>query len=72
MTRSSCSARSATNRSWFGMVVFGVDHPHTLTSASNLARDLSNLGDYQHARDLEKEILARRRQMSGEDHPDAN
>ncbi len=50
--------------------VLGEDHPDTLTSANNLARDLSELGDYQQARTLDEDTLARRRRVLGEDHPD--
>jgi Tetratricopeptide repeat len=48
----------------------GEDHPDTLTSASNLAVDLSGLGEYEAARELDEDILARRRRILGEDHPD--
>jgi Tetratricopeptide repeat/Domain of unknown function (DUF4062) len=49
---------------------FGDDHPDTLTSASNVAGSLWWLGDYQGARALDKDTLARRRRILGEDHPD--
>jgi tetratricopeptide (TPR) repeat protein len=42
----------------------------TLTAASNLAIDLLRLGDYQQARTLHEDILARRRRLQGEDHRD--
>jgi hypothetical protein len=45
------------------------DHPSTLASASNLADDLRALGEYQAARELDEDTLARRRQVLGEDHP---
>ena len=50
--------------------VLGDDHPDTLASASNLARDLSGLGDYQQARTLDEDTLTRRRRVLGDDHPD--
>ena len=49
--------------------VLGDDHPDTLTSANNLARDLSALGDYQQARTLDEDTLTRRRRVLGDDHP---
>ena len=48
----------------------GDDHPDTLTSASNLALNLSVLGEYQRARVLDEDTLTRRRRILGEDHPD--
>ena len=39
--------------------VLGEDHPDTLISASNLAVDLRALGDYQQARQLDEDTLAR-------------
>ena len=50
--------------------MLGEDHPDTLTSANNLAIDLRNLGEYQAARELDEDTLARRRRVLGEDHPD--
>ena len=50
--------------------MLGEDHPSTLASANNLAIDLTNLGEYQAARDLDEDTLARRRRVLGEDHPD--
>jgi hypothetical protein len=49
--------------------VLGEDHPNTLQSASNLASDLRNLSEYQAARELDEDTLARRRRVLGEDHP---
>ena len=49
---------------------FGVDHPDTLTSASNLALNLWYLGESQQARALDEDTLTRRRRILGEDHPD--
>ncbi|MBV9142452.1 MAG: tetratricopeptide repeat protein, partial [Pseudonocardiales bacterium] len=40
--------------------VLGEDHPHTLRSANNLARDLRELGEDQQARDLEEWITRQR------------
>jgi Tetratricopeptide repeat len=48
----------------------GADHPDTLTSASNLAADLSRLGEVRAAHDLDQDTLARRRRVLGDDHPD--
>jgi hypothetical protein len=39
--------------------VLGPDHPNTLTSAYNLARDLQALGQYEQARELSMDILNR-------------
>ncbi len=50
--------------------MLGEDHPDTLGSASNLAADLRGLGEYQAARELDEDTLARRRRVLGEDHPD--
>ncbi len=50
--------------------LLGADHPHTLRSAGNLAADLSRLGEYAAARQLDEDTLARRRRVLGEDHPD--
>jgi Tetratricopeptide repeat len=41
-----------------------------LTSASNLANDLYQMGEVQAARDLDQDTLERRRRVLGEDHPD--
>ena len=49
--------------------MLGDDHPDTLISANNLAVDLRNLGEYQAARELDEDTLARRRRVLGEDHP---
>ena len=50
--------------------MLGEDHPDTLSSANNLAIDLRELGEYQAARELDEDTLARRRRVLGEDHPD--
>ena len=50
--------------------MLGEDHPDTLASANGLAADLRDLGEYQAARDLDEDTLARRRRVLGEDHPD--
>ena len=39
----------------------GEDHPSTLVSANNLALSLKQLGEYERARDLDEDTLARRR-----------
>ena len=49
--------------------VQGDDHPHTLSSANNLASDLRNLGEHQAARELDADTLTRHRVL-GDDHPD--
>jgi tetratricopeptide (TPR) repeat protein len=48
----------------------GGDHPATLRAAGNVADFVCALGDYEQARTLHEEILARRRRVLGEDHPD--
>jgi hypothetical protein len=50
--------------------MLGAEHPNTLASANNLANDLRALGEYQAARELHEDTLARRRRVLGEDHPD--
>lgn len=50
--------------------MLGDDHPNTLNSANGLASDLRSLGEYQAARDLDQDTLARRRRVLGDDHPD--
>ncbi|MDQ2880076.1 MAG: FxSxx-COOH system tetratricopeptide repeat protein [Actinomycetota bacterium] len=50
--------------------ILGEDHPDTLRSANNLALDLRALGEYERARELHKDTLARRRRVLGEDHLD--
>jgi tetratricopeptide (TPR) repeat protein len=47
----------------------GEDHPTTLESANNLARDLQALGEYQQARTLDEDTLTRCHRVLGEDHP---
>ncbi|MGW4839910.1 tetratricopeptide repeat protein [Streptomyces globisporus] len=49
--------------------VLDEDHPDTLRTASNLATDLSALGQAERARDLAEDTLTRRRRVLGEDHP---
>jgi Tetratricopeptide repeat len=44
--------------------------PDTLTAASGLAVSLRAAGEYQAARELNEDTLARRRRVLGEDHPD--
>jgi len=41
--------------------VLGEDHPHTLTTANNLALNLRALGDYQQAAEVEEWIKRQRR-----------
>ncbi|MGH3916309.1 MAG: tetratricopeptide repeat protein [Pseudonocardiaceae bacterium] len=50
--------------------MLGEDHLDTLISASNLALNLSGLGEYELARRMDEDTLARRRRVLGEDHPD--
>ena len=50
--------------------MLGQDHPSTLRSATILAHDLRELGELQAARDLDQDILDRRRRVLGQDHPD--
>jgi hypothetical protein len=50
--------------------VLGDDHPDTLISASNLAADLRDLGDFEAARALDENTVTRRRRVLGEEHPD--
>jgi hypothetical protein len=50
--------------------MLGDDHPDTLTSASWLAAELRELGEYQQARELDEDTVARRRRVLGDDHPD--
>ena len=45
-------------------------HPGTLTSVSSLAASVGHPGEYQAARELGEDTLARRRRVLGEDHPD--
>ncbi len=49
--------------------MLGKEHPDTLTSANNLAANLRGLGQYEAARQLDEDTLARRRRVLGEDHP---
>jgi hypothetical protein len=49
--------------------VYGDDHLWTLTSAVNFAIRLTKLGEYQAARELAEDTLARTRRVLGDDHP---
>jgi hypothetical protein len=49
--------------------VLGEDHPKTLGSANNVATVLYRLGEYEQARALQEDTLARYRRVLGEDHP---
>jgi hypothetical protein len=44
--------------------------PGALAAASNLAAIVRHRGEYQAARELGEDTLARRRRVLGEDHPD--
>jgi hypothetical protein len=47
--------------------VLGDDHPNTLTSAYNLARDLSALGEHQQAGRLFRDTLSRCQRLLADD-----
>jgi hypothetical protein len=49
--------------------VLGEDHPQTLVAADSLADTLRELGQYERARELGEDTLARMRRVLGEDHP---
>ncbi|MGW5244248.1 tetratricopeptide repeat protein, partial [Streptomyces sp. NPDC004129] len=51
--------------------VLGDDHPDTLTTATNLAMYLADVGQAEEARALAEDALTRRRRTLGDDHPDA-
>ena len=48
--------------------MLGEDHPDTLDSASNLAINLHELGQYEQARHLNDDTLTRRRRVLGDEH----
>jgi hypothetical protein len=48
----------------------GEDHPDTLTAAFSLVCELTELGEYQAAKELNEDILDRRRRVLGDRHPD--
>ncbi|MCA1693892.1 MAG: tetratricopeptide repeat protein [Actinobacteria bacterium] len=50
--------------------MLGEQHPDTLTSARSLALNLRALGQYEVARRLNEDTLARSRRVLGEEHPD--
>ena len=50
--------------------VLGEDHPDTLTSAFHLAGELTELGEYQAAKELNEDTLDRRRRVLGDGHLD--
>ncbi|MER6186449.1 tetratricopeptide repeat protein [Streptomyces sp. NPDC001652] len=50
--------------------VLGAEHPHTLSTANNLAVHLRDTGLVEEARVLGEETLERRRRLLGEDHAD--
>ncbi|MFC1429807.1 FxSxx-COOH system tetratricopeptide repeat protein [Streptacidiphilus sp. N1-3] len=49
---------------------YGPDHEATLWTATYLARAYDDTGDHAGARDLDQDILRRRRHEFGDDHPD--
>jgi hypothetical protein len=48
----------------------GEDHPHSLTAMGNLALTLYAQGDPAGAQELKEQVLAARRRVLGEEHPD--
>jgi hypothetical protein len=50
--------------------LLGPSHPNTLTSAYNLARDLSALGEHQQAHELSKDTLSWCQMVSSGNHLD--
>jgi hypothetical protein len=61
---------SSTKTPWPAAAATSEDHPDTPAAASNLAVSLRADGEYQAARELDEDTLARRRRVLGEDHPD--
>ena len=62
---------SSTKTPWpAAAAILGEDHRDTLAAASDLAVSLRAAGEYQAARELGEDTLARRRRVLGEDHPD--
>ncbi|KAJ6472596.1 hypothetical protein C8R45DRAFT_1164318 [Mycena sanguinolenta] len=49
--------------------ILGDNHPDTLRAMGNLATTYSDLGEYQHAKDLEITVLEKRKQILGDNHP---
>jgi hypothetical protein len=49
--------------------MLGEDHPDTLRSVNNLARNLRALHEYERARQLDEDTVTRKRRVFGEDHP---
>jgi tetratricopeptide (TPR) repeat protein len=49
--------------------VLGREHPHTLTSMSNLALVLNSQGKYEEAETMNRQTLARREKVLGPEHP---
>jgi hypothetical protein len=47
--------------------IYGPDHEHTLLTANSVALDLRLQGEFQSARELDEDNLARRRRVLGED-----
>jgi hypothetical protein len=45
--------------------VLGADHPHTLTTAGNLARSLWLQGKYDESEKMEREVLEVRKRVQG-------
>ena len=50
--------------------IFGDEHPYTLRAMHNLSRVLTSHGDFDRAESLNHEVIEKRRQQLGADHPD--
>ena len=50
--------------------MLGTEHPHTLTSMSNLAGSLDSQGKYEEAEAMNRQTLAWRENILGTKHPD--
>jgi hypothetical protein len=52
--------------------VLGVEHPHMLTSMSNLALVLYRQGKYEEAESMNRQTLARGEKVLGAEHPQSS
>ncbi|WP_055715422.1 FxSxx-COOH system tetratricopeptide repeat protein [Streptomyces torulosus] len=50
-------------------LIYGEDHPRTVSAANNLAVSLRLSGDYYRARDLDRRMLELREEMQSPEHP---
>ena len=50
--------------------VLGPEHPHTLTTVSNLATSLRDQGKHEDAEQMFRELLDMQRRVLGPEHPD--